>query len=112
MMEEKPNDIKLPMENATQTQAAIAEELEQNDPRLPFLAENKDWRLRLDIIVQELKLSQRKSRERSIVITKLQEAIMWAGMDIKDLHEGKTCYPESYDPMSSKIHATMDSLKM
>jgi hypothetical protein len=40
----------------------------------------------LDVQLQKLK-SQPTSRERSLAITKLQEAIMWIGMDLKRLNE-------------------------
>lgn len=52
------------------------------------------------------------SRERDIAITKLQEAIMWLGMDLKRLNETPNPYPESYNPNSSKIEPTADGLKM
>ena len=52
------------------------------------------------------------SRERNIAITKLQEAIMWLGMDLKRLNETPNPYPESYNPNSSKIEPTADGLKM
>jgi len=52
------------------------------------------------------------SRERSIAITKLQEAIMWLGMDLKRLNETPNPYPESYNPNSSNIEPTADGLKM
>ena len=37
------------------------------------------------------------SRERSLAITKLQEAVMWLGMDLKRLNE-ENPYPNSKDP--------------
>ena len=46
------------------------------------IVENKELRVELDSILQKVKTSPRESRERSIVITKLQEAIMWLGMDL------------------------------
>ena len=50
-------------------------------------------------------------RETSIVITKLQEAVMWLGMDLKRLNEPDP-YPESKNPSSMRIEPTADGLKM
>lgn len=59
----------------------------------------------------------RSSRERSLAITKIQEAIMWLGMDLKAQSEEGTpgCenpYPKSYDPASPVIEKTADGLKL
>lgn len=59
----------------------------------------------------------RASRERSLAITKVQEAIMWLGMDLKSMNEESpgSCpspYPESYDPESKRIEPTADGLKL
>lgn len=95
----------------------------------PAVAETKQLRKDIDEVLQRLKVvsgmndqiftvppplyeaSGRKSRERSIAITKLQEAIMWLGMDLKALNEPNP-YPQSYNPDSSKIEPTADGLKM
>ena len=50
-------------------------------------------------------------RETSIVITKLQEAVMWLGMDLKRLNEPNP-YPESKNPESMRIEPTADGLKL
>ena len=50
-------------------------------------------------------------RETSIVITKLQEAVMWLGMDLKRLNEPDP-YPESKNPASMRIEPTADNLKL
>jgi len=56
----------------------------------------KQFRKMLDEILQGLKAESdptaphawaRSSRERSIAITKIQEAIMWLGMDLKAINE-------------------------
>lgn len=62
-----------------------------------------------DIIqrVRELELC----RETSIVITKLQEAVMWLGMDLKRLNQPNS-YPESKNPESMRIDPTADGLKL
>jgi hypothetical protein len=75
------------------------------------VSETKQLRKDLDAQLQVLKNSLRKSRERSIAITKIQEAIMWLGMDLKDLNEPNP-YPKSYDPSSPKIEPTADGLKL
>lgn len=71
---------------------------------------NKELRVDLDNHLQTLK-DLPKSRERSLAITKLQEAIMWLGMDLKRLNEDNP-YPDSYDPSNTKIAPTADGLKM
>lgn len=72
---------------------------------------NKDMRKQIDEILQMVKLAP-ASRERSLSITKLQEAIMWLGMDLKRLDEPNP-YPSSKDPSTgSKIEPTADGLKM
>jgi len=71
---------------------------------------NKKLRVSLDKQLQELK-GLNRSRERSLAITKLQEAIMWLGMDLKRLNEDNP-YPDSYDPNNTKIAPTADGLKM
>lgn len=90
----------------------------------------KELQVYLDSILQKLKtasclsvtadfdrLSQRASRERSIAITKLQEAIMWLGMDLKGLKEDGLSdepnpYPESYNPNSGEVAPTAQGLKL
>lgn len=71
---------------------------------------NKKLRVDLDAKLQELK-SLTPSRERSLAITKLQEAIMWLGMDLKRLNQPNP-YPESYNPDNPTIEPTADNLKM
>ncbi len=71
---------------------------------------DKHLRVNLDAELQNLKDCP-LSRERSLAITKLQEAIMWLGMDLKRLNE-KNPYPDSYDPSNTKIAPTADGLKL
>lgn len=66
------------------------------------IVENKELRVELDSILQKVKTSPRESRERSIVITKLQEAIMWLGMDLKELGD-ENHYPNSYNPNNTIV---------
>lgn len=72
---------------------------------------NKDMRKQIDEILQMVKVAP-ASRERSLAITKLQEAIMWLGMDLKRLNEPDP-YPSSKDPLTGPvIEPTADGLKM
>ncbi|MCG8212944.1 hypothetical protein J2Q11_08600 [Tenacibaculum finnmarkense genomovar finnmarkense] len=71
---------------------------------------NKELRVDLDLQLQKLK-ELPESRERSLAITKLQEAIMWLGMDLKRLNEPNP-YPDSYKPENIKIAPTADNLQM
>ena len=75
-------------------------------------AETKQFRKNLDETLQQIKTSTRQSRERSLAITKIQEAIMWLGMDLKDIGESPNPYPHSYDPASPVIEPTADGLKL
>ena len=71
---------------------------------------DKDMRKQIDEILQMVKAAP-ASRERSLAITKLQEAVMWLGMDLKRLGT-ENPYPESKDPTSLRIEPTADGLKM
>jgi hypothetical protein len=91
---------------------------------------DKELRRDIDGIIDRLKIAtgerntptiptdtQRRSRERSIAITKLQEAVMWLGMDLKAINEESpgSCenpYPNSKDPSNTKIEPTADGLKL
>lgn len=79
--------------------------------REELIAETKQFRKDLDEVLQRIKASRRGGRERSLSITKLQEAIMWLGMDLKDLGT-PTPYPSSYDPSSPVVEPTADDLKL
>lgn len=84
-------------------------------PALAFKAEqiaaSKTLRRDLDVQLQILK-ALLSSRERSLSITKLQEAIMWLGMDLKEISAWKNPYPNSYDPSNSVVDKTADGLKL
>jgi len=72
--------------------------------------QDKKLRKEIDDKIQEVK-NLPPSRERSIAITKLQEAVMWLGMDLKRLNEPSP-YPSSKDPSTGvKIEPTADGLK-
>ena len=71
---------------------------------------NKKLRKEIDEKIQEVK-ELPASRERSLAITKLQEAVMWLGMDLKRLNETNP-YPSSKDPSTGvTIEPTADGLK-
>ena len=72
---------------------------------------NKRLRQEIDVKIQEVK-ELPCSRERSLCITKLQEAVMWLGMDLKRLGRPNP-YPSSKDPSTgTKIEPTADGLKL
>ncbi len=70
----------------------------------------KQHRKDLDDALQRIK-SSGPSREVSLTITKVQEAIMWLGMECKRLGSPNP-YPTSYDPTSSRVEPTADGLKL
>lgn len=75
------------------------------------VVENKRLRKDVDDIIQRVK-NLPSSRERSLSITKLQEAVMWLGMDLKRLGEANP-YPSSKEPSTgTKIEPTADGLKL
>ncbi len=91
---------------------------------------DKELRRDIDAIIQRLKdgikpvptgvlgsqPEGRSSRERSIVVTKLQEAVMWLGMDLKSINDesggAENPYPNSKDPSNTVIDKTADGLKL
>ena len=72
---------------------------------------DKELRVAIDAQIQKAK-DLIPSRERSLAITKLQEAVMWFGMDLKRLNDGRTCYPESYNPSNTTVEPCADGLKL
>lgn len=63
---------------------------------LTAISDTKQFRKDLDAVLQNLKLASasnnpasnaRSSRERNLSITKIQEAIMWLGMDLKAIND-------------------------
>ena len=91
----------------------------------PAVAQTKQHRKDLDDVLQRIKRdsdkgytgerapdhSVRSSRERSLAITKVEEAIMWLGMDLKAQNTPNP-YPSSYNPQSPVIEPTADNLKL
>lgn len=80
------------------------------------IIKDKELRAKIDAIIQDVKECP-STRERSLSITKLQEAVMWLGMDLKRINEidAEKCpnpYPSSKDPSTgTKIDPTADGLK-
>lgn len=74
------------------------------------VAKTKQCRKDIDEIIQRVKdLTQCKETDRAI--TKLQEAVMWLGMNLKRLGE-ENPYPENKNPESARIEPTADGLKL
>ena len=70
----------------------------------------KQLRKDIDDVIQRVKTLD-NCREVSICITKLQEAVMWLGMDLKRIGDINP-YPNSKDPSTgTKIEPTADNLK-
>ncbi len=74
------------------------------------IKQTKALRVGLDKQLQLVK-SCPSSREKALSITKIQEAIMWLGMDLKRLGD-ITPYKEGYNPNNAVVEPTGDGLKM
>jgi len=75
------------------------------------VVKNKLLRKDTDEIIQRVK-ELPPSRERKLAVTKLQEGVMWLGMDLKRLGQANP-YPSSKDPdTGSRIEPTADGLKL
>jgi len=74
------------------------------------VTQNKQLRKDTDEIIQRIKYLP-PSRERSLAITKLQEGVMWLGMDLKRLGEANP-YPNSKDSSNTIIEPTADGMKL
>jgi hypothetical protein len=102
--------------------------MENNEVVPPEVAQTKGLRKELDEVLQRLKIANTPnegkphvaypSREKALAITKLQEAIMWLGMDLKGMREAgitggtENPYPDSYNPQSPVIEPTADGLSL
>ena len=105
--------------------------METPDQQEAFVYQTKQSRKDLDECLQRLKQGSdkgytgerapdhpvRSSRERSLAITKIEEAIMWLGMDLKAISEANpgVCenpYPQSKNPDSPVVEKTADGLKL
>ncbi len=75
------------------------------------IIKTKELRHKLDDVLQEVKELE-DSQETIISTIKIQEAIMWLGMNLKRLGNADP-YPDSKNPNSGTIvHPTADGLKM
>jgi len=80
------------------------------------IIEDKALRRDIDALIQRVKVLP-GSRERALAITKLQEGVMWLGMDLKRINEGnpgavENPYPSSKDPSNTVIEPTADRLRL
>lgn len=73
--------------------------------------QTESFRKELDFHLQILKNAERKSRERSLAVTKIEEAIMWLGMDLKAMNTPNP-YPNSKDTSNTIIDQTADGLEL
>lgn len=73
------------------------------------IVSTKQLRKDIDEIIQQVRELD-NSRETSIVITKLQEAVMWLGMNLKRLGSINP-YPNSRDTTNTIVDPTADNLK-
>lgn len=71
------------------------------------ILENKVTRVQLDKVIQELRSSPYQSRERSLAITKLQEARHWLGEDLNQAGAPYP-YPQGNDPKTTKVDPPTD----
>lgn len=76
----------------------------------------KQCRKNIDNVLQEVK-NLPNSREVSLSITKLQEGVMWLGMDLKRLgvlypEVSSNPYPNSYNTENNIIEKTADDLTL
>ena len=86
------------------------------DPTGLEIVDVKSLRGEIDTLIQTVK-KLKPSRERALSITKLQEAVMWLGMDLKRIAEENpgylsNPYPNSKDPSNTKIDPTAEGLKL
>ena len=88
----------------------FTQDMEESDRISQEIIANKQLRVNLDGQLQNVK-SCPGSRERSLAVTKLQEAIMWLGMDMKRLNTPNP-YPNSYNPKNDTVEPTADGLKL
>ena len=68
------------------------------------VAETKQFRQSIKELYQAISASPRKSRSRSLAITKLEEAKMWLGKDLQELNEPNP-YPRCHDASDPVIDA-------
>ena len=76
------------------------------------IKETKEFRRDLDAVLQRIKTADHHNRERSLARTRIEEAIMWLGMDLKAINGGVSCYKHGYDPDSTEVEPTADGVKL
>jgi hypothetical protein len=112
--EDSPEDIRAGWRTAGQ--AVLDCPIPTDVPSTPIspldheIISDKELRRDLDAQIQKVK-SLPPSRERSLTITKLQEAVMWLGMDLKRLNDSNP-YPDGKDPSNTRIQPVADGLKL
>lgn len=87
-----------------------AEEMELEHITEAAIRATKDLRVQIDAAIQSAR-AVKGSREMSLVITKLQEAVMWAGMNLKELGTPNP-YPNSRDSTNTIVDPTAQGLKL
>jgi hypothetical protein len=70
----------------------------------------KNLRVQIDEAIQAAR-AVKGSREMSLVITNLQQAVMWAGMNLKELGTPNP-YPNSRDATNTIVDPTAQGLKL
>ena len=80
------------------------------------IVSNKELRRDIDALIQKLRAKPAR-RERALSVTKLQEGVMWLGMDLKRINEENpnsmpNPYPNSKNPSNTIIEPTADNLKL
>lgn len=73
------------------------------------IIETKQLRVDLDAIIQRVKALQ-PSRSTALARTKLDEAVMWLGQNLKELGTADP-YPNSRNTSNTTIDPTADGLK-
>lgn len=101
MNEENNNDI-------NELEKKFCEDNSQEVENSRTIAETKQFRKSLDEQLVLLNSAKRKSRSRSLAITKIEEAIFWLGADLNEMFKAgeaslKTPYPESKNPNNAII---------
>lgn len=79
------------------------------------IRESERFRVDLDGLLQVLKVSNSGfglSEERSTAVMKIQEAIMWLGMDLERLNDGVSCHEHGYDPSNAKVDPPPSGVKL
>lgn len=81
-------------------------------PKSERIKITKGYRKALDAILQDIVTDGFRTSEKFLAITKLKEAIMWLGMDLKELNDGVSCYKEGYNPDSAVVEPVADGLQL